>query len=86
MFYVYILQSQKDKNLYTGSAKDLKKRILEHNCGLVENTKSRIPFNLIYYEACLAEKDARTREKYLKSGMGKKFIKNRLKYFLNHSK
>jgi len=37
---------------------------------------------LIYYEACLNEQDARQREKYLKSGMGKRYLKNRLKRFL----
>ena len=45
--------------------------------------KARGPFGLIYYEACINEQDARTREKYLKSGMGKRYIRNRLKHFLS---
>ena len=46
-------------------------------------TKNRGPFELIYYEASKNETDARSREKYLKSGMGKRYIKNRLKRFLS---
>lgn len=83
MFYTYILRSKKDGNLYTGFTPDLKRRVAQHNSGKVQSTKSRRPFVLIYYEACLVEQDARDRERYLKSGMGKRFIRNRLKYFSN---
>lgn len=44
MFYVYILKSKKDNNFYMGSTNDLKRRINEHNSGLVFSTKSRMPF------------------------------------------
>lgn len=53
-----------------------------HDSDGVAITKGRGPFKLIYYEACLNQQDAYTREKYLKSGMGKRYIKNRLKRFL----
>ena len=66
MFYVYLLKSKKDKELYIGSTSDLKKRFWEHNTGKVFSTKSRTPFMLIYYEACSSEEDARIREKRLK--------------------
>lgn len=66
MFYVYILKSKKDNNLYIGSTNDLKRRINEHNAGLVFSTKPRIPFELVYYEAYKSESDARKREKNLK--------------------
>lgn len=66
MFYTYILQSKLDKKLYIGSTKDLRKRLREHNSGLVRSTKSRKPFELIYYEAYRAESSARSREKSLK--------------------
>jgi len=66
MFYVYMLRSKKDLNLYTGSTGDLKKRFKEHNSGKVFSTKYRAPFELIYYEAYRAEKDARDREHNLK--------------------
>jgi len=64
--WVYILRSKKDGNLYIGSTNNLRKRFAEHNSGKVFSTKSRIPFELIYYEAYKAEEDARRREKNLK--------------------
>jgi len=83
MIYIYVLQSEKDKKMYTGLTKDLRKRFEEHNSGKVFSTKNRGPFKLIYYEACLNEDDAKDRERYLKSGMGKRYLKNRLKRFLS---
>jgi len=83
MYYTYLLESQKDKKWYTGSTKDLRKRFKEHNEGLSTHTKGRGPYKLIYYEACENLSDARSREIYLKSGMGKRYLKNRLKRFLS---
>jgi len=83
MYYVYVIQSQKDKQFYTGFTRDLQNRVREHNTGGVPSTKERSPFELIYYEACLNEQDALAREKYLKSGMGKRYLKNRLRRFLS---
>lgn len=82
MHYTYVLLSRKDGRFYTGYAKDVRKRLREHNDGKVFSTKGRTPLKLVYYEACKDELDARAREKYLKSGMGKRFIKNRIKRFL----
>jgi len=62
--YVYVLKSLKDGNFYKGYTKDLKKRFEDHNKGKVESTKLRLPFELIYYEACRNEEDALHREKY----------------------
>ncbi len=83
MVYTYILQSKKDRRFYTGSARDLRKRFKQHNNSQIISTKGRGPFELIYYEACINEQDARAREKYLKSGLGKRYIRNRLKRFLS---
>ena len=66
MFYVYILKSLKDDNLYIGSTNDLKRRMEEHNSGKVFSTKIRRPFKLVYYEAYLSEQEARKREHNLK--------------------
>lgn len=66
MCYVYVLKSEKDQNLYIGSTNDLEKRFNEHNAGIVFSTKTRVPFDLIYYEAYKSERDARNREKNLK--------------------
>lgn len=83
MWYTYVLQSLKDMLWYTGYSDDLKRRFAEHNKGLVYSTRKRRPFKLIYYEACLNEQDAKIREQYLKSGVGKRYIKNRLKFYFN---
>jgi len=81
MFYTYILISKKDGKLYTGYSKNLKLRFKQHQDGKVESTKNRRPLVLIYYEACLNQKDALHREKYLKTHYGKMFIKKRLKSY-----
>lgn len=83
MFYVYILQSKKDSKWYTGSTNDLRKRFKQHAEGKSFATKNRSPFEIIYYEACINEQDARSRETYLKSGPGKRYLRNRLKRFLS---
>ena len=81
MYYTYILESEKDHLWYTGFTGDLKNRFKQHNEGRNFSTKSRAPFKLIYYEACIDETDAKAREKFLKSGPGKKYLRNRLKRF-----
>ncbi|MFH0839680.1 MAG: type II secretion system protein GspG [Candidatus Omnitrophota bacterium] len=83
MFYTYVMQRKKDNKWYTGYTKDLRKRFQEHSDNKVFATKGRGPFDLVYYEACINEEDARMREKYLKSGMGKRYLKNRMKRFLS---
>jgi len=82
-FYVYILHSELDDNFYTGYTKDLNKRLTEHQMGKVNSTKNRRPLKLIYWEGCLNQQDATRREKYLKSGSGKIYLRNRLKLYLN---
>jgi putative endonuclease len=83
MYYTYILKSKNKGRMYTGYTNNLRKRFKEHNEGKSYYTNRDKPYLLIYYEACLNEDDARSREKYLKSGMGKRYIKNRLKRFLS---
>jgi len=83
MHYIYVIQSKKDGKWYTGSTKDLRKRLEEHNNGKVSSTKGRGSFRIIYYEASINGQDARIREKYLKTGMGKRYLRNRLKRFLS---
>ena len=83
MFYVYCLQSESQKEeLYFGYTNDLKRRITEHNAGQNISTKRYKPWKIIYYEACLLESDAKRREKYLKTSIGRRMFKKRLKdYF-----
>lgn len=82
MYYAYVLKSKKDGKFYVGATKDLRRRFAEHNKGLVEATRYRRPLILVYYEACLDEKDAVKREKYFKTGFGRRYLKNRLENYL----
>ena len=84
MYYVYVIKSKKDKKLYTGFTGDLRERINAHNHREVTSTKNRGPFQLVYYEGCMNKHDAIDREKYLKTGMGKRYLKTRLKHFISN--
>lgn len=75
MQYVYVLISQKDRRLYIGTTRDIKKRLSNHNSGHVQATKNRIPFKLIHLESYAELSDAKRREKYLKGGKGHNELK-----------
>jgi putative endonuclease len=85
MHFTYVLLSNKDHKFYIGYTSDLDKRINAHQEGEVQSTKSRRPFQLVYYEACNNQKDAIHREKYFKSGFGRRFLNNRLENFFKQS-
>jgi putative endonuclease len=82
MFYVYVLHSTKDNGLYIGYSTDLKRRLSEHTRGASFATKSRGPWKLIYYEAYTEREDAEGREKFLKSGAGRRFLRAQLRHYL----
>ncbi len=81
MVYVYVLQAIEDQRLYTGCTRNLRLRLDLHEAGKVKSTADRRPLTLIYYEACLNEKDAFRREKYLKTTYGKRYIKTRCRAY-----
>jgi len=83
MYFVYVLQSEKDKKLYIGYTNNVEKRLKEHNNGKVQSTKPRIPLKLIFYEAYLNQKDALRREDYFKSTKGKRTLKIMLKEYFS---
>ncbi len=78
MTYTYVLLSEKDSEWYTGSTRDLKARLRQHAEGRVRSTASRRPLTLLYYEAGLSLVDAFRRERFLKTGKGKRFLRKRL--------
>lgn len=78
-YYVYILFSFKNKKLYIGFTTDLKARLSSHAKGNVTATRLRRPLKLIYYEYFTNQKDAKTRERFLKSGFGRSQLKLALK-------
>ncbi len=82
-YYVYVLLSEKDDQFYTGYTNDLKKRLQLHIDGKVKSTMHRLPVKLIYFEGCLHQQDATRREKYLKSGSGKIYLRNRLRLYFH---
>lgn len=82
-YYIYVLQSIVDDYFYTGYTSNFKKRINDHNNGKVASTKHRRPLKLVYFEGCLNQQDATHREKYLKTTYGRRYIKNRLKKYID---
>ena len=75
MYYTYILQSEKDKNLYIGFTDNVENRLKEHNEGVNISTRTRRPFHLLYYEALPTKVEALKRERFYKSGRGHEVIK-----------
>ena len=86
MYYVYILFSEKDKQLYTGYTPDLKVRIENHIKGFVKSTKLRRPLKLIHYESYLKRSDAKRRETFFKGGKGHNELKIQLQDILKQLK
>ncbi|MDO8569200.1 MAG: GIY-YIG nuclease family protein [bacterium] len=80
MYFVYVLQSKKDGKYYYGLTKNLENRLSEHNKGSVPSTKSRPPFDLVYFEKVENISLARKQERYFKSGFGRKYIIGKLKH------
>jgi putative endonuclease len=76
-YFIYAIKSRVDNRLYIGFTKDLERRIMEHNQGKTKSTKGFRPWDLIYNESAQTRLEARKREKYLKSGCGKEFLKNK---------
>lgn len=78
MFYVYLLQSQKDSSFYIGQTEDLSSRLARHNAGFVHSTKQRAPWCLVGYEEYNTREEARWREYQLKANFSekKKFVAN----------
>lgn len=75
MAYVYVLRNNLSTRFYTGFTRDLKKRLIQHS-------SLKRDYSLVYYDACLNISDAMAREKFLKTGPGKRYLKNRIKRFL----
>ena len=83
MYDVYLLHSQHDQGWYIGyTSRSPEARPALHNDGEVVSTKARRPFQLIYYEAYLEHADAEGRERFLKSGAGRRFLKKQLAHDL----
>jgi putative endonuclease len=85
VFYVYVLRSETDSGLYIGYTRNLRARVKQHNSTNSFATAHRSPLKLIYYEAYLNQADALGRERYLKSGAGRRFLKVQLQHYLRNN-
>ena len=74
MFTVYVLWSDKLNKRYVGFTFDVAKWLSSHNSGKSPFTKSGIPWKLIHTDEFTNESETRYREKFLKSGQGRKFL------------
>ena len=77
-YFVYILESEIDGRLYKGQTSDLDKRLQEHNSGKTKSTKGYIPWKLVHFEKFGTIEEAVLREKFLKTGSGREFLKKLL--------
>jgi len=75
MFYVYALKSLSRNYIYVGLTNDLERRFHQHQKGQNKTTKPYLPFILFFKEQFQTRDEARRREKYLKSGIGKEFLR-----------
>ncbi len=83
MFYVYLLENQNDKSWYIGFTANLKERFKQHQSGEGARTTLRKPgWKIIYSEIYISKEDAVGREKFLKSGSGRKYLKKQLNHYL----
>jgi putative endonuclease len=76
VYFVYTIVSTKVKYIYVGISDNPARRIEQHNKGYSRTTKPYIPFKTILIEKFPSRTEARKREKYLKSGCGKEYLKN----------
>lgn len=79
MWYVYVLYSKLSDRFYIGYTGDLKRRLVEHQSGTTQTTSRMKELGLVYYEACLSKTDAEERERQLKTGFGRAYLRKRLK-------
>ena len=82
-YFVYILYSKKDNELYTGCTNDLEKRVARHQKGNVLATKFRRPLILVYHEVFDSKQKAFSRERYLKTKWGNTFKQRVKRYYIN---
>lgn len=76
MYYVYAIRSERDGRIYVGITSSIERRVLQHNGGKTKSTKGYVPWKLIYAEEVVDRLEAREKEIYFKSGIGKEFLKS----------
>lgn len=79
----WYLSHKRQNYIYIGYTEDLRQRIKDHNKGFSKSTKPYLPLEIIHYEAYRNEKDAKRREKYLKTNKGKMTMMTMLKEYFS---
>ena len=75
-YFIYFAKSIKNNKVYVGfTEKEPKVRVDEHNFGTNKWSRANKPLKLMYFEKYFCKKDALLREKFYKSGIGKKIKK-----------
>ena len=77
-YWVYVLRSRSSGRLYTGSTNNLERRLGEHNQRHTASTRGKGPWEIVYREKVGDRAEARARERFLKSGRGREFLKGAL--------
>ena len=74
MFFVYVLFSESAKRRYVGMSASPEDRLKQHNAGYTKSTKAYRPWKIVYTESFDTLEEARNKEVYLKSGIGREFL------------
>ncbi len=78
MYYIYVIKSRDYGTRYVGSTDNPIQRLREHNNGKCRYTKGRKPWKIIRQESYTTRGEAMRREKFLKSGQGRKWLDTRM--------
>jgi predicted GIY-YIG superfamily endonuclease len=83
MYYIYVLECRQNRSWYIGYTADLQRRVADHQLGKgCRTTAMKKNWKLVYYEAYINKSDALGREKFLKGGSGRVYLKKQLKNYL----
>lgn len=87
VYYIYVLECRDDDSLYIGYTQNLRQRYRDHLEGKGgRTTRKKKNWRLIYFEGYANKADALGREKFLKSGSGRKYIQKQLTHYFNDKK
>lgn len=78
MYFVYAISSLTKNYIYVGLTDNVERRVMQHNKGYEKTTKPYLPYKIILIEEFVTRTDARKREKYLKAGIGKDYLRSLL--------
>jgi putative endonuclease len=75
VYTVYVLYSESSGKHYAGFTSDIENRMLSHNKLGKDWTRSYRPWKVIYTREFSLKEEAMTHERWLKTGVGREFIK-----------